>query len=386
MASEIESPLVAADSGKVEPVSDRRIVMLPDTRFFVRTVPVAAEATAVEVSTQVELALETLSPFPVAQLYHGHFWKPGQPQALVFAAFRRRFTAEETAEWGNADLVIPAFAGVVGLAPAPGTTVIISGDGWLTAVHWSDVGPIPSRVLTEPVSPESTEDDRRRVRDEMIRTMGSVRVVELAALPMPAEGRDEDDADFDFTVGEKQARLPAVEVDAIDVRDKGELLARRGAKARDVLIWRGVLGLIALILLGVLAEGGLVALKYWQRGRVATVARQQPAVEKVMANQAVTRRIQQFSESLRPFEMIDAVGDKPESIYFLTTEVREHVLTIDAITRVAPDVGVYEASLRNSPALSKVELSKQGERDGVTTFTLTLTFKPEALHGGAAKP
>src|SRR5436190_23391930 len=87
-----------------------RIAVLPDAMFFTRTVPVAAAATAAQVSAQVELALEALSPFPVAQLYHGYYWKPGLDRALIFASYRRRFTTEQTAGWGAAELVVPAFA------------------------------------------------------------------------------------------------------------------------------------------------------------------------------------------------------------------------------------------------------------------------------------
>ena len=65
-----------------------RVVLLPDHRFFVRAVPVTEGAAAPEVANEVELALETLSPFPPAQLYYGYFWTPGADRALVFASYR----------------------------------------------------------------------------------------------------------------------------------------------------------------------------------------------------------------------------------------------------------------------------------------------------------
>ena len=42
-----------------------------------------------EAAAQVELALEGVSPFPLAQMYYGWFWLPGAGQALAFAAYRR---------------------------------------------------------------------------------------------------------------------------------------------------------------------------------------------------------------------------------------------------------------------------------------------------------
>ena len=65
------------------------------------------------VAAQVELALEALAPFPLAQMYYGHFWKTGAANALVFAAYRKRFTAEQTEAWHDAEAVMPARPEVV---------------------------------------------------------------------------------------------------------------------------------------------------------------------------------------------------------------------------------------------------------------------------------
>jgi hypothetical protein len=52
------------------------VVLLPDALFFTRAIPVSAGASATEALSQVELALETISPFPLAQLYYGAYWVP----------------------------------------------------------------------------------------------------------------------------------------------------------------------------------------------------------------------------------------------------------------------------------------------------------------------
>jgi hypothetical protein len=70
-----------------------KVALLPDGLFFTRAVSVAAGATPGEAASQIELALEAVSPFPIAQLYYGYYWVPGSESALVFAAYRRRFTA-----------------------------------------------------------------------------------------------------------------------------------------------------------------------------------------------------------------------------------------------------------------------------------------------------
>ena len=91
-----------------------RVALLSDALFFTRSVPVAKGATPAQAAAELELALEGISPFPLAQLYYGWFWVPGAERALVFASYRRRFTAEQTADWEQAELVLPTFAAVLG--------------------------------------------------------------------------------------------------------------------------------------------------------------------------------------------------------------------------------------------------------------------------------
>ena len=119
------SPLDFLRAGPPPP----RVAVLPDAVFFSRTIPVAAGASTAEVVGQVGLALEALSPFPLAQLYFGYYLPPGADRALAFAAYRRRFTAEQLAEWNGAELVLPAFAAVLGCDAQPATTVVLDGAG-----------------------------------------------------------------------------------------------------------------------------------------------------------------------------------------------------------------------------------------------------------------
>src|SRR5258708_10466870 len=102
----------------------RTIVFLPDHLFFIRSIPV--DTSAGPIAVQIELALEGLSPFAVAQLYYGYFLPPGAKSALVFAAYRKRFTQEQTDAWANADCVIPAFTALLAAAPGQSTPVILS--------------------------------------------------------------------------------------------------------------------------------------------------------------------------------------------------------------------------------------------------------------------
>ena len=129
------SPLSFLRNGPPPP----RVAFLPDALFFVRSVPVSAEATAASVAAEVEVALEGQAPFPLAQLYYGFYWVPGSAQALAYAAYRRRFTVEQTDLWSGADCVLPSFAAFLGMAPEPATTLLRSAVDGLTAIQWAAV-------------------------------------------------------------------------------------------------------------------------------------------------------------------------------------------------------------------------------------------------------
>jgi hypothetical protein len=362
-----------------------RVVLLPDHRFFVRSIAVADAATTAEVAAQVELALETLSPFPPSQLYYGYFWTPGAAQALVFASYRKRFTAEQTAEWGSAVLVAPAFAALFGLAHEPATTLVVPSADGLTAIYWEN-GPVPSLVLTRSLAPEATDADRAQAREELIRAAGGSRVVlDLAAPPEIAVSPD--DKTLLFRAGESTARLPVTAAAALDVRDKEELVALRRAGMRDLILWRvfaGAAVALALLLAGELALVGLG--RPWQKSQNLQVAAQHPEVERIETARTLATRIEDLStKRLLPVEMITLAKlsqDQRGSITFQKTSASTtmglYTLRIEAQTPNAGELDVYRNRLKELPAISDVRVDIGGSRNGVTTFTLIITFKPDA--------
>ena len=364
------------------------VVLLPDARFFVRAVPVNAAAGAEAVSREVELALEVVSPFPVSQLFYGYLWHPESVHALVFAAFRRRFTDDEQAAWVEAERVVPQFVLAASLNPGAGRTVVLGDGASLTAVYWSEPGPVPSRVVTAPLAPEANDVERSAVRSALLRAVGSVGAG-VVDLPTPVRTPDEgNEQRVLWAAGEYTLSLPLANGSHLDVRDKGELAARRASQRRARLLWRGFLaGLGALVLL-TLGEVALIGLRAWEAGRLARVEAQQPAVDRIMSQQALATRIEELStKQLRPFEMISLVTvagnpgtQKPVSVQFIRTVTNGlYTLEVEAQTKVGGDLALYQAALRQNPAVASVEVAKHDVRDATTTFVLVITFKPEAL-------
>jgi hypothetical protein len=376
------SPLRFLRAGPPPP----NVVLLPDALFFTRVVAVSEGATTAAAAAEIELALEAVSPFPLAQLYYGWFWKPGSRHALLFAAYRRRFTAEQTAAWAEAELVLPTFAALAGAEVPGATTIVLTAPEGLTAVHWEAPG-VPSQVKFLPLAPEANEEERARLREDLLRAIGgSKKTIDLAAAPAADSAKS--DREVIFRAGEVVSRLPAPSGSTLDVRDKAELAALRAARGRDVLLWRLTVGAAAALVLLGLGELGLVGGRFWQQSRTAIVRAQQPTVLKIMSSQSLANRIDELAtKRLLPFEMITQMiapeDRKPKEIQF----VRVRAKTSDGINKIEVDctssndalLPVYKNTLSALPTVQSVEDLNFQTRNGTATFTLVVTFKPETL-------
>lgn len=377
------SPLSLLRAGPPPP----KVALLPDAAFFTRAVAVTAGATPGEATTQIELALEGLAPFPLSQLYYGWHWRPGAEQALLFAAYRRRFTAEQSAEWQGAEIVLPAFGAVLGASLEPATTVLLSSPESLTAVHWGANGE-PSAVLTRTIEAGASEEERARVKSELIASLGgSRRVIESSGEPAPEPAGN--DGSFIFRAGELVSRLPATAAAAADVRDKAELAALRAARRRDVVLWRTAVGLAASLVALAAGELALVGGRVWQDTREGRVAAQRPVVEKIESVDNLTNKIDELAtKRLRPIEMLlQLVGEnyerQPADIWFTRVSADAtrglNTIFIEGRTTNAAQVNAYEAALRKLPLIEKVEAPLQAVRGDQAQFTLTATFRAGAF-------
>jgi hypothetical protein len=378
------SPLRFLRAGPPPP----RVALLPDALFFIRSIPITKGATAAEATAQAELALEGISPFPLAQLYYGWHWVPGAENALVFASYRRRFTAEQTAEWDRAELVLPAFAAVLAAPVEPGTTIVLDAVEGLTAVHWSDSA-VPTKVAFRAVAAEATLEDRDRLRDDLLREIGgSKKVIDLES-PISADPATSD-REVVFRAGDLVSRLPAATGSSIDVRDKGELASLRSARKRDVILWRVALGCAAALMFLAIGEFALIGGRAWHSVRERQYKAEKPLVDRITAVHELTNRIDDLAtKRLLPLEMVtQVVGENneriPADIQFTRVHAEQgaglYTLFIEGKTENQAQVNAYETTLKNLPAVQNARAQFSQTRGSSATFTIVVTFKPGALN------
>jgi hypothetical protein len=364
-------------------VPARKVVLLPNTHFFCRAIRVAAGATPAEAAAQVELALEAMAPFPLAQLYHGHFWRPGAKHACVFAAYRKRFPAEQVETWADAEAVLPAFASMLNLKVADSTTLLLWSEKNLTAIHWEHADDAPGLVIARELPPvsESAFADHAALRDTVLRDSGAaIQVTESTTAPVLDTARPGDD--FAFHCDHAESIFTREQLDVLDVRDKDELANRRRARYRDLILWRVLLGCAATIVLCLVLEAALIGGRVWQKSRVARMEKQEPGVSKIMLAEKLATRIEELStKRLRPFEMISMVSEKlPNSILFTSTSVKDlYTLEIEGQAGATEDLNSFQSGLAGMAGIEKVETKYSRLSNGQTKFGFTVIFKPSAF-------
>lgn len=377
------SVLSALRSGPPPP----KVAILPDSVFFSRTVSVAAGAPESDVVGQVGLALEAKSPFPLAQLYYGYYLPAGADRALAFASYRRRFTAEQLAEWAGADYVLPAFAAILGCDAQPATTLILTAPEGLTAVHW-DQGPVPGVVLYHPLAADASDDDRSRARTELIKAAGEARtVIDAPSPPVARAGRTDDEISFE--AGPLKSHLTTEVAAALDVRDKGDLEALARSRRRGLTLWRTTIGALAACLLFALGELCLLGAGLWQSARVTKVGAQRPTVARIMEEQDLANRIDELStKRLLPLEMVSIISPEvampknPPAIQFLramTSASALNTIQVEAQTNNPGEIAAYKTAIEQTPSCERVEIRDQRTQNSVVSFTLIVTFKPGVL-------
>lgn len=365
-----------------------KVVLLPDGLFFNRAVPITPGASAAEAAAQVELALEAISPFPLAQLYYGWYWVPGAEQAFVYAAYRRRFTTDQTAAWADAELVIPTSVALLGGSVQPATTLLLTTSEAITAVHWENPT-VPSRVVNRPLAPELSDEEKARARDEVLRGLGGSKTVVDLLVP-PAAESSHSEREVIFRSGDFGSQLPVAAAAAIDIRDKAELASLRVARQRDLVLWRIVLGCAAALVLLVVGELGLVAGNAWQKIRLKELNARAPTVENIQHEDQLANGIQDLvTKRLLPLEMVTSVlgtnGDrKPADI--VVTRIQSggsslglYTLVMEIQTTNAAQVPVYRSTLQKLPECESVSLEVQQSQGDRQLYRLTVTFKPGAL-------
>ena len=355
------------------------IILLPSSRFFVRVLPLVPDS---DPARQIELALENRASFPVNQLYYGYLLAPDRSSALVFAAYRKHFGPTGTVDWEGAAAVCPSFLALLGQPPTVPTGRLWTDEKETTVVAWDGAAVLPVAVMARETGAEEDAGQRKALLAEIIERTGlsGVTVQEYSG---PIKVSDLPKGEHTITIGAHPAKtLDRAEIETADVRDKEFLAAQKNLQKRDTILWRSFQACAAGLAVMVLWETGLVVARTRLSQLSGQVQSQTANVARIETAQSISRRIEEMTKRrLLPFEMLALVnGVRPTSIQFVRSVTNGlYALEIEAQTPNAADAGQYESALRALPELAAVETRDLRSRDGVTSFVLAITYKPEFL-------
>lgn len=352
--------------------------LLPAERFVVaRFEPVAGS----DPRGQASLALEGACPFPPSQLLQGLVRSANGSEGLAYAAHRRSFGAE-AAGWPAESPVVPEFLALLGERPRAAGVVVHVDSRRSLALAWREGESLPAAMATL-----AAEDGTpAQAAAEAAAAAGLAADAAVTEVGGPLEGwRGEAGLELRRSGGPSHV-IAARLVDDLDVRDPAFLEARQRQERWDQRAWRTAQAAAACLLLAGLADlGGLWLGADADRIRAA-VAADTARVRELEALNAVAGKVEDLSRNRPlPFEMLALANThRPAGVTFATvTHKAGATLEIEARTASAAEVGAFEQALAADPAVAKAETRSIQGREGVTTFALAVTFKPEALRKAA---
>lgn len=334
-----------------------------------------------EVRSQASLALEGASPFPPSQLLQGLVRSANGAEGLAYAAHRRAFGAE-AAGWPAESPVVPEFLALLGEKPA-GEGVVVHGDGRRhLALAWRAGESLPAALVALPWDDGSAGEAAAEAAQAAGLAAGfALREVDGALEGMRTE------AGLELRRAGGQAHLVSARmVDDLDVRDPAFLETRQRQERWDLRTWRAVqVAALALLLAGLGDLAGLWLGADAERMQ-GQVAEDTARVRELEGLNAVAGKVEDLGRNRPlPFEMLAMANvHRPAGVSFTAVAHKAGaVLEIEARTANPAEVGAFEQALAGDAAVAKAEMRSIQGREGVTAFSLAVTFKPEALRKAA---
>jgi len=357
-------------------------VLLPADRFFVMRVELDPTTPA---RSQVELALEASSPFPANQLLLGLVHGADGRSALAFAAHKRRFTAEEIASWPASSPVVPEFLALLGQKPQANSVLVHVNAERAVALAWRANENLPTSMVsfaTTDGTPEAAAAEAALLAELPANTP-------IIKITGAIKGHGDDKGLSVGVVDGPSYHVAPRSLDDADVRDATFLEKRRGQAAWEKRSWlMAQITAVCLVLAGLIDAGA--ALVNWRTNELTTALNiNRPKVQELEGLNSLAAKISELGDNRPlPFEMLSVVNShRPASLTFQGVSCKGGaVLEVEAKTTSPEDVGAFEQALRaEGKLISKTETRDLRARDGNTTFTITITFRADALRK-AAKP
>ena len=370
----------------LEPATSEKVLGLPAHIFFTECVEIPAELEAGELDDFAELTIESVSPFPLDQLYWGFVDSESSNQILLYAAHRERVKNAAPEAIEDYAWVVPEFAPLASTSFSENTEVILTSESSVSLLQFAQGQAVPTHISAAASLPEEldqTIEELRSLAPEL-----SPEVSRIHLQPTSALLGDDQSPVFHFQRGEEDAahtedsflsriNPTGAHLWRIDLRDPIYKKAERNARRISFFSLRTLSWAALAMLLLIGSEFLLFGSQLWLGSRQNRIARQQPIVDTISEQQTLIFKLEQIERNdLRPIAILNALNTiRPEGIYFTKTVVEgENVIIVDGISNNVSALNGYTDTLQQSGNFELLEDPKTITRKGKTTFTLQLAY------------
>ncbi|MGC6456502.1 MAG: PilN domain-containing protein [Coraliomargaritaceae bacterium] len=384
----------------LEPATSEKVLGLPAHIFFIESVEIPVELEPGELDDFAELTIESISPFPLDQLYWGFVASESSNRILLYAAHRERVKKASSEPIEAYAWVVPEFAPLASTPFSENTEIILTSETSVSLLQFAQGEAVPIYVNAAACTPEEITETIGELRSHAPKSKPNTTQIHLN--PSSATLRDDQSPVFHFQREEDNAQpeddylsqinLTGPQLWQADLRDPNYKKAERNARRISFLSVRtlGWAALFMLFLIGV--EFLLFGSHLWLGSQEKRIARQQPIVDTISEQQTLMFKLEQIERNdLRPIAILHALNTmRPEGIYFTKTVVEgENQVVIDGVSNNVSALNRYTDALQQSGNFELLQSPKSLTRQGKTTFTLQLAFNstkaetpPVAPEGG----
>ncbi|WP_269523862.1 hypothetical protein [Coraliomargarita parva] len=367
-----------------------QVLLVPGVLFYTEHVDVPEAVAASEIGTFAELALESLSPFPVDQLYWGFLYQSGSTNLLLYAAHKDRLKREGFDHLEDYAWVLPDFATVSFTQLAENAEILYIGTHSVSLVHRTMANPVPTSLQTAPM-PEDGDLNRvfeslRQQAPELplystsLQVRLSEVVVEENCLPVFAHEV------ADSTITREADFAPWTRVEAVesalwpaDIRPAAFKQRERNARRLNSFFVRATYWSIWIAVLFVLMELALFGGGKWLESKRSLIDSQLTAVARVEDQQSLMLKLDQVAQNeLRPIAMLEMANqirvDLNARIEYNSVAIEgENRITIEGKAGSVNEFYKYTEQLKRSGNFDLIDSTDSTTR-GDTTFRVIMDY------------
>jgi len=341
------------------------VCLIPGRLFFVEHVEVPDVLETKEINGFAELSLESISPFPIEQLYWGYLYKEGAQQIILYASHRDRLKQEGFTDLEQYVWVLPDFATLAGAYFAGSTAVHLKSGQQPQVLLFDSGNSVPKEI--NPSSIPDKADHLDLYLDEII--------LEDNGLPVfthySSESRG-DEAKSWSRVSPNEHQLWQSDIRPVDFKQAEQRNRQLSSWVTRALNWAAILALVFIV-----AELGLLGANFWQSRLQSQIDGQRSTVATIQDRQSLMNKLDQVAQNeLRPIDALDALNQlKPNGIYFDSTDIEgANHIKIDGVSSTISELNNYIETLRRSGSFEIVTSPKSITRSGETTFSVTVGY------------